>query len=230
MMMEPRGWDGHLLLVHSSERQRCAGVAAWVRRGLDVGAKILYIEPADEPAERSLIHVLRQSAIDVDEALDRGQLQLLPADAHAHVERATDEFCRTGPVSFLCQYSATLGPAALQTACGMHGAGVREPLFRTSPVPGGIALEGEVDVSNEADLRSCLMAAAAQMGGARFVVDLSRLRFLDVAAVRTLLTATSAHRTNGGSVLLRGAQPPVDRMLTLLEIDQVPGCIVERRR
>jgi len=179
--MEPRGWDGHLLLVHSSERQR-------------------------------------------------GRLQLLPADAHADVERAKDEFCRTRPVSFLCQYSATLEPAALQTACRMHGSGVRERLFRTSPVPGGIALEGEVDVSNEAVLRSCLMAAAAQAGGAGFVVDLSRLRFLDVAGVRTLLTATSAHRTNGGSVLLRAAQPPVDRMLTLLDIDQVPGCIVESRR
>ena len=73
-------WDGHLVLVHSDERQRRAGVVAWVRRGLELGAKILYIEPVDEPAERALISVLKQHELNVDRAVDRGQLQVLPAD------------------------------------------------------------------------------------------------------------------------------------------------------
>src|SRR4051794_2643011 len=84
MMMEPQMWDGHLLLVHSSERQRRAGVVAWVRRGLDLGAKILYIEPVDVPAERALMQVLQAGNIDVREAVGCGQLQVLPADDEAY--------------------------------------------------------------------------------------------------------------------------------------------------
>lgn len=268
-VMEPDSWDGHLVLVHSSEPHRRAGVAAWVRRGLDLGAKILYLEPADEPAERSFMGVLKESGIDADQAVGRGQLQVLQADdeayrpewqasavedalsagyptvrwsaeagtawgvmspsAHADVEWATDELCHTRPVSILCQYPSRLTQATLQTVCAMHGDGVRESLLHISPLPKGIALAGEVDVSNEAILRSSLMAAGSstEVGRGSFVVDLSRLGFLDVAGAKALLTGTTAHRTNGGSVLLRAAQPPVDRVLRLLGMDRAPGCIVE---
>jgi anti-anti-sigma factor len=267
-MMEPQMWDGHLLLVHGSEQQRRAGVVAWVRRGLELGAKILYVEPVDVPAERSLMQVLRTSNIDVREAVGRGQLQVLPPDgeayntglrarsvddalaegypavrcsreattawggmssiAHAHLERETDELCRTRPLSILCQYSASLAPATLQSAFAMHGGGVRESQLSAWPVPGGIALAGEVDVCNEAVLRSSLTAAvSAEVGGGCFVVDLSRLSFLDVSGVRALLKGTSAYRLNGGTVLLRAAQPPVDRILTLLEINREQGCMLQ---
>lgn len=267
--MEPYGWDGHLLLVHNGEQQRRAGLAAWVRRGLELGAKILYFEPVDEPAGRTLMGVLRDHEIRADAAVGRGQLQVLPADgeaytqasmssfvdealaagyptvrwsaeaetawsvmsrtAHADLEWSTDELCHTRPVSILCQYPAALSQATLQAVCAMHRAGVRESLLHTSPVPGGIALAGEVDVSNEAILRSSLMAAGSrsEVGRGFFVVDLSRLGFLDVAGAKALLTGTTAHRTNGGRVLLRAAQPPVDRVLRLLGMDRAPGCIVE---
>ncbi|HKG50032.1 MAG TPA: MEDS domain-containing protein, partial [Actinomycetales bacterium] len=83
-MTKPQVWDGHVLLVHSSEQQRRAGVVPWVRRGLDLGAKILYIEPVDGPAERSLMDVLRTSNMDVGKAVGRGQLQVLPAGGEAY--------------------------------------------------------------------------------------------------------------------------------------------------
>jgi anti-anti-sigma factor len=270
-MTRPEAWDGHLLLVHSSEQQRRAAVVPWVRRGLDLGAKILYIEPVDGPAERSLMDVLRTSDLDVGEAVGRGQLQVLPArgeaydttlrarcgadalaegypmvrcsgeastawsvmssTAHANLEWATDELCRTRPLSILCQYSADLAPESLRTACAMHGGGVRESSLSAWPMPGGIALAGEVDVCNAALLRSCLMAAVSvEPGGGRFVVDLSWLTFLDVSGVRALLTGTSAHRLNGGSVVLRAAQPPVDRILDLLEIEREQGCMLQGPR
>jgi anti-anti-sigma factor len=271
MMTEPQMWDGHLLLVHSSEQQRRAGVVAWVRRGLDLGAKILYIEPVDVPAERSLMQVLGASNIDVREAVGRGQLQVLPADgqafdtnlrarsiddavaegypmvrcsgeastawgvmsstAHANLEWATDELCRTRALSILCQYSADLEPGTLRIACAMHGGGVRASELSAWPIPGGIALAGEVDVCNEGVLRSSLMAAvSAEEGGGRFVVDLSRLAFLDVSGVRALLTGTSAYRLNGGSLVLRAANPPVDRILGLLEVEREQGCMLQAPR
>lgn len=76
----PVGWDGHLVLVHHNEQQRRAGVAAWARRGLDLGAKILYLEPAEEPSERSFRSVLDEHGVDSDGAWDRGQVQVLPAN------------------------------------------------------------------------------------------------------------------------------------------------------
>jgi anti-anti-sigma factor len=255
------------MLVHSDERQRRAGVVAWIRRGLEVGAKILYVEPVDEPAERALMNVLEQHQVYVDRAVDRGQLQVLPADdvtysttwqagtidaalaagyptvrwsaeaetawgvmsptAHADLEWATDEMCQRRPVSILCQYSSSLNPATLQTVCAMHGCRVRGSLFHALPIPGGTALVGEVDVSNEAILQSSLAAACGVPEVGRFVVDLSHLTFLDVAGARALLTGTAAHRGNGGTVLLRAARPPVDRVLSLLGVDRQPGCIVE---
>lgn len=270
-VMQRSSWDGHLLLVHENEQQRRVGVAAWVRRGLQVGAKILYTEPVDVPPDRSLMGVLKAEEVCADAAVDRGQLQVVQAEsetysatfmeraidnalaagyptvrwsgeaetawgviaraAHADVEWATDELCHRRPVSILCQYSAGMTQATLQTVCAMHGDGVRESLLHTSPLPGGIAVAGEVDVSNEAILRSSLMAArSAGVGRGSLVVDLRGLDFLDVAGAKALLAATSAHRSNGGQVLLRAAQPHVDRILRLLGVHRAPGSVLEGAR
>lgn len=72
-------WDGHLVLVHDNERQRRNGVAAWVRRGLDLGAKIVYIEPTDVPAHRSFDGLLKEHAVDVGEAFESGQIEVFAA-------------------------------------------------------------------------------------------------------------------------------------------------------
>jgi anti-anti-sigma factor len=77
------GWDGHLLLLHDEEPQRRAGVAAWVRRGLELGAKVFYTEPPDELPDRSLPDLLRGEP-DALEAMDRGQVQVVPADPTAY--------------------------------------------------------------------------------------------------------------------------------------------------
>ena len=72
-------WDGHLVLVHDNERQRRTGVAAWVRRGLEAGEKILYTEPSDVPASASFRDLLKEHAVDVDAAVERGQLEVFAA-------------------------------------------------------------------------------------------------------------------------------------------------------
>ena len=48
------GYEGHVLLLYYEESYRRTGVAAWLRRGLELGAKILYIERPDEPPARAL--------------------------------------------------------------------------------------------------------------------------------------------------------------------------------
>ncbi len=72
-------WDGHVLLLHRSESQRQAGLSRWVRRGLQLGSKIFYIERSPRPPERSVLALL-QHRVDAGEAVDRGQIEVLPAD------------------------------------------------------------------------------------------------------------------------------------------------------
>ncbi len=258
----PASWDGHLLLVHASEMQRRAGLTAWIRRGLDLGAKILYTEPAQEPADRGFLGVLRSAGTGAEEAVQSGRVQVVTAsedtydaafirrtvdDAlaegyptvrwageidtawgvmspaeHAEVEWTTDELCRTRPVSILCQYPAGMIQATLQSACAMHGAGLRESLLHVTPIPGGVALAGEVDASNERILRCALVAASATGGprGSCFVVEMSGLRFLDVAGARALVTGTTQHRLGGGTVCLQAPQRGVARVLGLLGVDR----------
>lgn len=262
------GWDGHLVLFHENERQRLAGVAAWLRRGLDLGAKIFYIESPDEPEERSLVGSLRGTGISGDEAVQRGQLQVfsagdgrvydqawqaslldealadgfpavrwsaeadtawsvMPRALHADIEWATDDLCRTRPVSVLCQYPAELQETTMETVCAMHTDGLRGSLVRTSPIPGGMAIAGEVDRTNAGIVHSALAAQSATTGETAFVVELSGLDFVDLAGARALVTGTAACRAAGGSVCLRAAQPPVDRLLRLLGVDRFDGFRVE---
>ena len=267
----PVDWDGHLVLVHDNEQERRAGVAAWTRRGLDLGAKIIYIEPPDQPPERSFLGVLRDRAVAVDGALARGQIQVFTADeevycpdwqddvvetelaagyssvrwsgeattawsvmtpsVHADIEWATDQLCDTRPVSILCQYSAQLPQAMLQTVCAMHGAGIRESQLETSPIRGGVALSGSVDASNQRVLRTALLAASAVAPERSTVlVDLSGLDFLDVAGARAFLTGTTTHRIRGGSITLRAPQRPVESLLRLLRVDRADGFRLEASR
>jgi anti-anti-sigma factor len=263
------GWDGHVVLVHAGERQRRAGLTAWVRRGLDLGAKILYIEPAHEPADRALVGVLHEGGVDVASLTERGQLQVFPADervydtqwqasvtdealsdgyptvrwsgeagtawslmsqgVHAEIERATDELCRERPISVLCQYPSDLLEADLQAVCAMHGGGLRETLVQTSPVPGGMAVAGEIDHSNARIVHVALAAASATRteGDDPFLLGLAGVDFLDVAGARALLTGTSAHRARGGVVRVPEVQPPVGRLLRLLGVDRFDGFSLE---
>lgn len=260
------GWDGHFLLLYHEESQRRAGVAAWVRRGLELGAKILYTEPQDESPERSLSGLLQDQPAAL-EAMERGQIEVVPADQtaydpawqaamveetlregypsvrlsgdattawsvipqrrHADIERATDQLCRSRPVSVMCQYPARESLGVLRLVSTTHGAGLRERLFRAAPLRGGVALSGELDLSNQGILRSLLLGATSTTEHDPFVVDLSGLDFVDVGGVRTLMAGTDPYRSQGGHVRLQAPQPHVDRLLRLLGVDRTQGILTE---
>lgn len=70
-------WDGHLLLLHRSEPERQASVAAWVHRGLERGEKVYYTELPEPKIEVSLLPTLAKHGVDVEKIPD-GQLSILP--------------------------------------------------------------------------------------------------------------------------------------------------------
>jgi anti-anti-sigma factor len=47
-------WDGHVVLLYGSEREHEASLAAWIKRGLDRGEKVVLTRLPGEPADRLL--------------------------------------------------------------------------------------------------------------------------------------------------------------------------------
>ena len=92
------GWDGHLLLLHRTEAERCAALASWVRHGLEADEKVLYTERRDEAPDRCLLGVLERHGVDSGAAVAEGRLSVLPlpqfypaGGQEALVEQALDE-------------------------------------------------------------------------------------------------------------------------------------------
>ncbi|HEX2073371.1 MAG TPA: MEDS domain-containing protein [Geodermatophilus sp.] len=260
-------WDGHLLLVHDSDVERQAGVAAWVQRGLTLGEKILYTEVPVEP-RRSVIAVLEAQGVDAVTALAEGRLAVLPpaeffppegqrqvvdralaegfpavrlsAETPAalavfsprdylSVEEGMDRLVRTLPVSAMCQYARNMttttttatGPQ-LRDAVGVHVPGIRGTWFSTDASPLGLVLRGEVDAGN-ADVLDAAVAAFTDVPPGLLCLDLTELSFLDVAACRALARASRNFRESGGHLLLVAPSPPVERIMRLLGLGDLPG-------
>jgi anti-sigma B factor antagonist len=83
-----------------------------------------------------------------------------------------------------------------------------------------VELSGEADLNDSAALRE-MLAAQASGPSAGLVLDLSRLRFMDSAALHVILVAGRAMTTQGGSFALAAPQEPVRRILQLSGADQL---------
>jgi hypothetical protein len=80
-------------------------------------------------------------------------------------ERGVDEVCHARPLSALCQYrQASAKGTQLREITEIHLDGIRERLLATGPEHGGLALAGEVDLSNETVLDRVLQIAVALAG------------------------------------------------------------------
>ena len=74
-----------------------------------------------------------------------------------------------------------------------------------------VALHGELDIADAADVAAALAAAAAGRTG--IVVDLAALTFIDCSGVRSLARARARH--GGGAVLLAAPRREVLRVIAL---------------
>jgi anti-anti-sigma factor len=75
------GWDGHLLLLHGSERERRSQLAVWVRRGLERDEQVIYGQDDTVAPQRSILAVLAQQGVDVSAATAKGRLLVRPLAA-----------------------------------------------------------------------------------------------------------------------------------------------------
>lgn len=169
----------------------------------------------------------------VEHALDEGypgvRLALAPGSRRrTGLEEGLTELCRSRPVSALCRFARDDSRAGrrdrLASALALHADGVRSPMLATSRTGTTLTLAGEVDLSTAELLAAAVSALVAGAGDERAVrLDLTSLRFMDVAACRALVHATAPFRAAGGRVLLVDPLPPVAHVLGMLGVDALPG-------
>lgn len=153
-------------------------------------------------------------------------LTVLPPEKYLDIERNMDRLCRTRPVSAMCQYARPDSTGTrLRDSITVHITGVRESQLRTHSLGDGLALSGEVDLSN-ADVFAEVLRAAVRTGSDVLWLDLATLHFVDAAACRQLVEATADFRDSGGRVLLVAAQPGVKRTMRLLGVHELPGVTI----
>jgi anti-sigma B factor antagonist len=81
----------------------------------------------------------------------------------------------------------------------------------------------EIDMTNAEGLREALRQAAAD-GSGTVVVDLTRTRFCDSAAIHALVDAHKRARAEGGQVLVAFSGVAVPRIFEITGVDRViPG-------
>jgi anti-anti-sigma factor len=123
-------------------------------------------------------------------------------------EQLADALMGTVAMTALCLYEASLGAEVLGPVTLLHPdqhSGEEEPLAHLSGRGPSLSLHGEVDVTQADGLSRALVDVARGTPG-EVVLDLSDLRFLDVAGARALARATQVLR--GADVHLRLVRPP----------------------
>ncbi|MGY1781730.1 MEDS domain-containing protein [Geodermatophilus sp. SYSU D01036] len=255
------GCGEHVLQLHRTEDEQLTGLTAWIRRGLELGDKVVCTGPPPRP-EDSLVAALVARGVDAGAAVREGRLVVLPAvdfyaaeghaaavdralaegfagvwmaaeerawltalppAAHRLVEQRMDELVCTRPVHTLCQYphAGTAG-SRLEEVLAVHRSGMQEATFATTRDLDGLALHGEVDGTNT-DVFEAVLAAASRAASRVLWLDLADVAHLDAGSCWRLEDATLAFRLAGGHVLLVAPQPPVELILRLMEVDELPG-------
>ena len=146
------------------------------------------------------------------------------------------------PVLGICQYDRRVFDAGeLAPLDGLHHGRVAADLvwhdellsITRTFAPPGLALAGEVDDTNVTALARALHAETARararpVNGVRTRIDLRDLRFIDVGALRLLVFAGGALSATGGTLVLHGVAPHIQRLMRVTGWDRVPGLLVEQ--
>jgi anti-sigma B factor antagonist len=83
-----------------------------------------------------------------------------------------------------------------------------------------IALNGELDLANAADVEQQLTSAEAT-DAASIVLDLSGLTFIDSTGIRMIVSADARSRANSHRLTLLRGSPAVERVFVISGIDKI---------
>jgi anti-anti-sigma factor len=145
------------------------------------------------------------------------------------------------PVLGICQYDRRLfDEEELAPLDGLHHGRVgadhvwHDDLLRITRTfaPPGLALAGEIDDTNVTAVARALHAETTRartrtMNGVRIRLDLCELTFIDVGALRLLVFSALGLYAAGGTLVLSGVAPHVQRVMRVTGWDRIPGLRIE---
>lgn len=91
-----------------------------------------------------------------------------------------------------------------------------------------VALRGELDLANAADVTAALLTAVSR--GPLIIVDLAGLNFIDVSGVAALVCARGRARSAGGDLYLRAPQAQALKILAIMGPSTPSPCTPPRKR
>ncbi|MCX5555440.1 MEDS domain-containing protein [Streptomyces sp. NBC_00038] len=157
-------------------------------------------------------------------------------------ELLLDPVFATLPVLGICQYDRRVfDEGDLARLDGLHHGRVaadlvwRDDLLSITRTfaPPGLALAGEIDDTNVTAVARALhdetvRARARTVNGIRARLDLRDLSFVDVSALRLLVFSALGLYAGGGTLVLYGVAPHVQRVMRVTGWDRVPGLRLEQ--
>ncbi len=100
---------------------------------------------------------------------------------------------------------------------------------RIAPVhwdgPGRVALVGEIDIANVADVEAALLPMTES--GAPLVVDLVGLTYCDSQGIAMLFRLARLARDRGGSLTVANPQGIVSRVFEITRLDEVVDVVID---
>jgi anti-sigma B factor antagonist len=84
-----------------------------------------------------------------------------------------------------------------------------------------VSVNGEIDLHNSPELRQALLSSLVPKPPKKFVLNLSRVPYMDSSAVAVLVELLQKMRPGGGKVYLVGAQPRVKGLLEIARLDSI---------
>lgn len=224
-----RGLEGGELVLCTAASEDCAFEERLAARGVDVAGATR----AGQLLRVPLVELFSAGGMTgyVTRALERGypgvrvcgnaasSTAQLGSEGMRAAEREMDRLCDTLPVAAMCQYDAGAGtPQQVRELVGAHPQVVRTDTLLLTRRGEQVHLSGEIDVSSAQVLKAALERAADDTDGRSMLVDLTKLAFIDIAGYDALIRGTERLRSDGGTLVLRGATGAVLRVLDLVDI------------
>lgn len=135
-----------------------------------------------------------------------------PGSAPAPGDYAVARFDRPVHPRTVCDMRSE-STACLETAANYPE--VPEVIVHAGPA---VVIRGEIDICSSAQLREQLLSVIRRHG-ARVVLDLAEVTFIDCAGISTLLAARRQALLEGGSLRVLRASPRVRRIISLTRLD-----------
>jgi anti-anti-sigma regulatory factor len=147
-------WPVHFLHLYATETERLSTSSAWLRRGLQLGERVVWSEPSDLPGGRSVASVLEEGGVDVVAARAAGRLvQLPPAEFYPPGSQVTivDQALADGFPAVRIAADGDTASRTLSPAAFVESERMVEVLCRTRPMSYMCQYERSLTVGSRLD-------------------------------------------------------------------------------